>query len=267
MAVWICLNFTKPSAPMKSSVRVSITNIRLAMNFSSSTFTVERDEPGSTVRLSPADVQQHTAIDSMAISRFLSEERRCVVLGLQRDESVVTSQSPPPCVPAHAAADVACEERLGVVNAERLLLEETQAADATCDVWHHGRLVRRRDDEVAAVVHEVRRLEIRRAVDELEVLRDAKCAAHLALDADESIEVDGDGAAEVVVTEARTVGVFALGKERRAARNDGDDDRPRPRCRLLRIRLTRTEHARCGNQDCYYSCHDFFSFAWVANHP
>src|SRR4029450_9998019 len=257
MAVWICLNFTNPSAPMKSSVRVSITNIRLAMNFSSSTFTVERDEPGSTSRLSPADVQQHTAVDSMAISRFLPEERRCVVLRFQRDKSVVTPQSPPPCVPAHAAADVAGEERLRVVDAERLLLEETQAADAARDVRNDGRLIRRGDDEVAAVVHEVRRLEIRGAVGELEILRDAKCTADFALDANESIEVDGDRTAEVVVAEARTVGVLSLGGERRAARNNGDDGGTRPhRIGLLRVCLARTEHARQGNQDCYHSCHD-----------
>src|SRR5215475_926794 len=120
MAVWICLNFTKPRAPTKTSVKVSITNIRLAMNFSSSTFTVERDASRSTL---PADVQQHTAVDSMAIPRFLSEERRCVVLRFQRDEAVVTPQSPSPRVPAHAAADIACEECLRVVDAERLLLE------------------------------------------------------------------------------------------------------------------------------------------------
>src|SRR5262245_14895789 len=165
MAVWICLNFTKPRAPTNRSVRVSITNIRLAMDFSSSTFTVERDAPEST---SPADVQQHPAVDSMAVSGLLSEEGWRVVFTLQRDESVVTPQSPPSRIPAHAAADVAREKRLGVVDTERLLLQETEPADPTGDVRNHGRLVRRRDDEVAAVVHEVGRLQVRRAIGELE---------------------------------------------------------------------------------------------------
>src|SRR4029453_5299313 len=106
MAVWICLNFTKPRAPTNRSVRVSITNIRLAMNFSSSTFTVERDAPEST---SPANVQQHTAVDPMAIPCFLSEEGWRVVFTLQRDKPVVPPQSPPSGVPAHAAADIARE--------------------------------------------------------------------------------------------------------------------------------------------------------------
>src|SRR6185369_2124523 len=219
MAVWICLNFTKPRAPTNSSVRVSITNIRLAMDLSSSTFTVEGGVPEST---SPPNVQQHPAVNSMPVPGLLPEERRCVLFRFQRDKSVITPQSPPSGVPAHAAANVAREERLRVGDAERLLLEEAQAANATRDVGNDGRLVWRRDDEVSAVVHEVRRFEVRCAVGELEILRDAECAADFALDADESIEVEGDRAAEVVVAEARTVGVLALGKERRAAGNDRD---------------------------------------------
>src|SRR5678815_4674640 len=171
MAVWICLNFTKPRAPTNRSVRVSITNIRLAMNFSSSTFTVERDAPESTL---PTNVQQHTAIDAMAVPGLLAEESWCVVLTFQRDKSVVTPQAPPSGVPADAAANVAREECLRVVDTKRLLLEETQAADATGHVRHHGGPIRRGDHEVAAVVHKVRRFEVRNAVGEFEVLRDAK---------------------------------------------------------------------------------------------
>src|SRR5262245_39120541 len=165
MAVWICLNFTKPRAPTKRSVRVSITNIRLAMNFWSSTLTVEQDASTSTL---PADVQQDPAINPMAVPRFLSEERRCIVLSLQRDKAVVTPQSPPPGVPADATADVAGEKRLRAVDAKRLLLEKAQAADAARDVRNDRRPVRRGDDEVAAVVHEVRGLEVRCSVGELE---------------------------------------------------------------------------------------------------
>src|SRR5262245_37431820 len=166
MAVWICLNFTKPRAPTNSSVRVSITNIRLAMNLTSSTLPVEGGVPEST---SPTDVQQHPAVNSMPVPGLLPEERRCVVFRFQRDKSVITPQSPPSGVPAHAAANVAREERLPVGDAERFLLEETQAADATRDVRNNGRLVWRGDDEVPAVVHEVRRLEVRCAVGEREI--------------------------------------------------------------------------------------------------
>src|SRR6185503_5502632 len=138
MAVWICLNYTKPRAPTKRSVRVSITNIRLAMNFSSSTFTVEWGAPRSTL---PSNVQQHPAVNSMAVPGLLPEERRCVLFRSQRDKSVITPQSPPSGVPAHAATDVAREERLCAVDAERLLLEQTQSANATSDVRNDGRLV------------------------------------------------------------------------------------------------------------------------------
>src|SRR6185503_4548278 len=176
MAVWICLNFTKPRAPTNRSVRVSITNIRLAMNFSSSTFRVERDAPESTLRRAqgrpeprrgatlPADVQQDTAVNPMTVPRLLSEKCRSFIPRLQRDKSVVTPQSPPSGVPAHAAADVAREERLRVVDAKRLLLEKTQPTDAARHVRNDRSLVGRRDNEVAAVVHEVRGLEVRCAV-------------------------------------------------------------------------------------------------------
>src|SRR5215813_11069817 len=139
MAVWICLNFTKPSAPTNRSVRVSIINIRLAMNFSSSTWTVERDASRSTL---PADVQQHAAINAVAVPGLLAEKGGCVVLTLQRDESVITPQPPAARVPAHAAADVAGEERLRVVDAKRLLFEEAQATNATRHIRHHRRAVR-----------------------------------------------------------------------------------------------------------------------------
>src|ERR1051325_12134085 len=129
MAVWICLNFTKPSPPTKSSVRVSIRTIRLAMSVSSSSYLIEKRVAEST----SADVQQHAAVDAVAVARLLAEERRRVVLRLDRREPVITTQSPAPRVPVHAAADVAREEGVRADDAERRLLEETQSTDTAGD--------------------------------------------------------------------------------------------------------------------------------------
>src|SRR5207237_8665159 len=184
MAVWICLNFTKPRPPTIRSVRVSITNIRLAIDLSL-----------------PSNVQQHAAVDAMPIPRLLPEERGRVVFLLHGDEAVVAAQSPASRVPVDAAANVAREERLVVRDAERFLLEHAQAADAARHVRNDGRFVRRGDHEVAAVVQKIRRLQIRNAAGQRQVLRDAERAADLALDADEPVEVDRDRAAEPVVAE------------------------------------------------------------------
>src|SRR5436190_6043899 len=124
MAVSICLNFTKPNALTKSSVSVSITNIRIAMNLCPPLVTVDATFPGL-----PANVQEHPAVDSVPISGLLAEKGWCVVLRLQRDKSVITPQAPAPRVPAHAASDIAGEERFAVVDAERRLLQETQSAN------------------------------------------------------------------------------------------------------------------------------------------
>src|SRR6266550_5431022 len=184
MAVWICLNFTKPRAPTNNSIRVSITNIRLAM--------------------SSPDVQQHPAVDPMSVARLLPEECGRVVLRPDRDEAVVPAQTPASGVPVHTAADVAREERLRFGNAERLLREYAQAANAARDVRHDRRSVRRRHNQVAAVVEKIRRLQIRHAAGQRQILREADRAADLALDADEPVEVDGDRAAKLIVAEART---------------------------------------------------------------
>src|SRR2546423_13301206 len=185
MAVWICLNFTKPSPATNRSVTVSITNIRLAMCVLS------------------AHVQQHAAVDAMAVAGLLSEERGRVVLRFQRDEAVVAAQAPAAGVPVPPPPDVAREERLVVEDAERFLLERAQAADAARDVRNDGAPVRCGDDNVAAVVEKVRRLQVRRAAGQRQVLRDAERAADLTLDADIAVEVDRDAAAEIVVAEAR----------------------------------------------------------------
>src|SRR5258705_2119302 len=233
MAVWICLNFTKPRPATNRSVTVSITNIRLAMNYSSST----------NRHASAPDVQEHAAVDAMPVARLLAEERRRVVFRLQRDEAVVAAQSPAAGVPVDAAPDVAREKRLRVEDAERLLLEHARAADAARDVGHDRRPVRRGDHQVAAVVEKVRRLEVRRATGQREALRDAERAADFTLDADEPVEVDRDAGAESVVAEARPLCVGALREERRAAGNDRDHDGSGSRgCRLLRVCLRRARH-------------------------
>src|SRR5689334_2108835 len=112
------------------------------------------------------DVENHAAVDAMAVARLLTEERRRVILRLHGDEAVVAAQTPAPGVPFHAAADVAGEERLGVVDAEARALEETESADAASDVRHH-RALPGVDDDVAAVVEDVRRLHVteRRALE------------------------------------------------------------------------------------------------------
>src|SRR5436190_14337985 len=105
MAVWICLNLTNPSPATNRNVSVSTTNIRLAMNYSSSTSS--SNGTFENRHLSAPEVQQHTAVDAVVVARFLSEERRRVVLALDRDKSVIAPQAPAAGVPADEAADLA----------------------------------------------------------------------------------------------------------------------------------------------------------------
>src|SRR6185503_17260946 len=91
MAVWICLNFTKPRPATNRSVTVSITNIRLAMNYSSST---DRSK-GIREKRHPSapDVQQHAAVDAMPVTGLLAEERGRVILGLRGDYRFIALKS------------------------------------------------------------------------------------------------------------------------------------------------------------------------------
>src|SRR5687767_12849561 len=141
MAVWICWNFTKPSPVRNSPVTASITIIRLAMS--------------NPLLCSAADVQEHPAVDAVPVPVFLSEEGRRLVLRPDGDEAVVAAQAPSAGVPVHAAADVARQERLVLIDGERTPLVERQAADAGGDV-RHDRAGRSRHHEVAAVVEQVR---------------------------------------------------------------------------------------------------------------
>ena len=71
-----------------------------------------------------------------------------------------------------------------------------------------------------------------------EILRDSDRASDLALDPEDPIDVVGEGAAEVVVAEARTLVAGCV--EGAAARNDGGFDRARTGRGLLRVGATGT---------------------------
>src|SRR5688572_184442 len=118
------------------------------------------------------DVEDHTAIHAMPVPPLLSPELRRVVLRLDGDETVVTTQSPAARVPLDAAADVAREECFRADDPERRPLEQAQPSDAAGHVRDDRAPVHRVDDEVAAVVEKVRRLEIRAPAAELEFLLD-----------------------------------------------------------------------------------------------
>src|SRR5262245_40143938 len=96
------------------------------------------------------DIEDDSAIDAVAVPGLLSRARWRIVLGLHRDEAVVTAQAPAAAVPLHAATHVAGEERLGVSDAEAGALEEAQTADAARRIRDDGMTHRRLDDQVAA---------------------------------------------------------------------------------------------------------------------
>src|SRR6185503_10037020 len=177
------------------------------------------------------DVENDAAVDAVSVPRFLSEERRRIILGLHRDEAIVAAQTPAAGVPLHTPTDVRREKRGRVVDADLGAFEQAQAAE-TCGRVRHDRATSSVDDQVAAVVQKVRGLHVCRTGDEVETLRDAEQTADLAFDPDEPVEVHRGGAAKVVVAEARTIAVARFGEERRAARNDGDLERARTRCWL-----------------------------------
>src|SRR5262245_2134439 len=185
----------------------------------------------------------------MAISGVSAEERWCIVLRLDADESVVTSQSPTTRVPLDAATNVAREERLGVVDAECGLLEHAEAADAGGHIRDDRAVIGGIHHDVAAVVQEVGRLDVAGHAAELQILGDAERAVHFALDTDESIEVDGDGAAEIVVTETRFVGLRALGEKDSARGDDAHLHASGPGIDFLRIRATRTSDEPAHDDD------------------
>ena len=80
------------------------------------------------------------------------------------------------------------------------------------------------DDDVAAVIEKIRRLQVGRDAGLREVLRNPESAAHFTLNADVAGEVVFNGTAQAVIAEPRALGVAALGEEGRAAGNNGDGD-------------------------------------------
>src|SRR5262249_50356652 len=141
-----CFTFTKPNPATIASVTVSMPIIRFHISSS------------------PNGVDHHAAIHTIAVSRVLSEEARRVVLRSHRDEAGVAADAPAAAAvdPLHAGADVAREERLGLRNPERRGVEDREATDAARRVRRQRRCVREVNDDVAVVVEEIRRLEIRR---------------------------------------------------------------------------------------------------------
>ena len=68
--------------------------------------------------------------------------------------------------------------------------------------------------------------------------------------------MDRDAGAKVVVAEAGSAGVLALGEERAAAGDDGDDNRTRSRYRILRTcRRGAGDSDRC-DEPCNPTRHD-----------
>src|SRR5262249_44164836 len=186
------------------------------------------------------DVEHHRSIHAVAVAGVPAEKGRSVILRLDTDEPVIASEPPAARVPLHAGADVAGEERLRVVDAERRLLEQAQPTDAASHVRDDGTAIRRRDDHVAAVVQNVGSLLIGNGARELEVLGDAERATDFTLDTDVPVEVDGDRAAQIVVTETGLASLATLREKHTAGGNDADLKTPRARIRFLCVSATRS---------------------------
>src|SRR5258705_2795375 len=96
---------------------------------------------------SAADVEKNPAIDAVAIARLLPEEGGGIVLRSNRDETVVSAETPASGVPVDTATDVPRQKRLRGVDPDLRSLERAQAADASGDVRHHRALIRGVDHE------------------------------------------------------------------------------------------------------------------------
>src|SRR5215467_15918823 len=106
-----CFTFTKPSPATIANVVTSMAIIRFH------------------IETSPNGVDDHAAVNAIAVSRVLSEKARRVVFRSHRDEAVVAADAPAAAAvePLHAGADVAREERLGLRNPERRGVEDREA--------------------------------------------------------------------------------------------------------------------------------------------
>src|SRR5438552_2123687 len=144
------------------------------------------------------------AVDAVSVARVLVEKGRRVGARPHGDEPVVAAQAPAAVgrVPLDAAAHVARQRRVIASDPEARSREGRQAADPACRVRHERRMRRQRHDEVAGVVQLIGPFLIAGQAAELQVLRDAERTVHLALDADDAVDVVGEGGAQRVVAEA-----------------------------------------------------------------
>jgi len=159
-----------------------------------------------------------------------------MVLRCDCSEPVIAAEAPTAVEPLGAAADIARKECLGLVDPEAGLVEHRQAASAARYVRQDRGAIGGEQDEVTAVVQQVRCLQIERLSAELQILRDADRASHLSFDAHVAIEMEVDARTNVVVAEAWAVRIRRFSEERRSRRNDRDDDRSRPGHRVLCVR-------------------------------
>src|SRR6266850_2424198 len=250
---------TKPRAwlaPMPRAPPVTIT-VRLSKRFMILSFHCHH-------HASAPHVDEKSRVYAVAVPRLVPKEARRpdsprrlrVVLGSDRDEPIVAAQTPAAVEPLDAAADIAGKERLGVVDPEVGLIEHSQAADAARHERHDRAAVGGGQDEIAAVVQQVRRLQIQRFPAELQVLRDAERASHFTFDGDVSVEVDLDARTKVVVAEAWSLRLLSFCEERRSSGNDRDDDGARAGQRVLCVRRPCSNQSHRCQECCDPTRHD-----------
>src|SRR5258705_8202254 len=201
------------------------------------------------------DVDDDAAVHAVAVAGVATEERWRVILGACRGESVIASQSPPAVrrIPFDAAAHVARQKRLSVVDTERGSLEHRETANAPRNTRNEGRVCRRRDDEIRRVVKRVGALLIRRRSAERQVLRDADGPGDLAFDTEDPVDCVGDAGPERVVAEVRRS--IGAGVKRGSAGDERDFDRARSWCHLLRGRTPSTDDDHRCDQNCERAFH------------
>src|SRR2546426_2257379 len=91
--------------------------------------------------VSAAYVDENAAVYAVPVARLGTKEARCseptayIVLGSNRDEPIVGAEAPAAVEPLDAAADIACEKCLGLVDPEACLIKYSQATHAARHVW------------------------------------------------------------------------------------------------------------------------------------
>ena len=90
------------------------------------------------------EIEDDSGVDAVTVSRDLPKEFRGIVLRLHANEPVVSAKTPAARVPLEAAADVARQKRLRLVDPEAGGLEKREPADAARQVRHDRSAIRRR---------------------------------------------------------------------------------------------------------------------------